>query len=135
MQGDFLLNNTIGFRGTKQHDLQDREVGFTSKFRQDLISSSDGNYRPADLEFAPDGSLFIVDWHNVLVGHMQHSARDPLRDHKHGRIYRVTHKSNKLVTPAKVHGATISELLQNLTLEENFVNMIRLRLTKRLYHG
>ena len=42
------------------------------------------------MEIAPDGSLYVVDWHNVLVGHMQHNARDPLRDHVHGRIYRIT---------------------------------------------
>ncbi len=118
MQGDYLLNNVIGFRGTKQHTLEDGSVGFTSKHRQDLVSSDDTNYRPVDLEFAPDGSLFIVDWHNVLIGHMQHSARDPLRDHKHGRIYRVTHKSLPLVTPPKIDGATIAQLLENLKLPE-----------------
>ena len=33
------------------------------------------------MEFAPDGSLYLIDWHNILIGHMQHNARDPLRDH------------------------------------------------------
>ncbi|MCK5920992.1 MAG: c-type cytochrome, partial [Methylococcales bacterium] len=69
-------------------------------------------------EFAPDGSLYVVDWHNALIGHMQHSARDPLRDHEHGRIYRVTYPSRPLVKPAKVAGASISELLENLKLHE-----------------
>src|SRR5690349_1180725 len=23
------------------------------------------------MEFAPDGSLYIVDWHNILIGHMR----------------------------------------------------------------
>ncbi|MEZ5431909.1 MAG: hypothetical protein R3F31_12195 [Verrucomicrobiales bacterium] len=41
------------------------------------------------------GSL-VVDWHNVLIGHMQHNARDPLRDHVHGRIYRITYPSRPL---------------------------------------
>src|SRR5690606_38633534 len=57
-------------------------------------------------------------WHNILIGHMQHNARDPLRDHVHGRIYRVTYPSRPLVTPAKVHDATIPELLDNLKLPE-----------------
>src|SRR5690606_9523781 len=67
---------------------------------------------------APDGSLYIVDWHNVLVGHMQHNARDPLRDHVHGRIYRITYPSRPLVTPPNIHGASIPELLDNLKLPE-----------------
>uniref|UniRef100_UPI00265929C1 c-type cytochrome n=1 Tax=Ferruginibacter sp. TaxID=1940288 RepID=UPI00265929C1 len=57
-------------------------------------------------------------WHNVLIGHMQHNARDPLRDHTHGRIYRVTYPSRPLVVPAKVAGANIDELLDNLKLPE-----------------
>src|SRR5690606_3218861 len=63
-------------------------------------------------------SLYIVDWHNVLIGHMQHNARDPLRDHVHGRIYRVTYPSRPLVEPAQVDGAAIPVLLDNLKLPE-----------------
>jgi mono/diheme cytochrome c family protein/glucose/arabinose dehydrogenase len=118
VQGDMLINNTIGFLGTKQHKMMDAGAGYSTQHRQDLVRSSDINYRPVDLEFAPDGSLYIADWHNVLIGHMQHNIRDPLRDHTHGRIYRVTYPSRPLVTPAKVDGATIPELLNNLTLPE-----------------
>ena len=117
-QGDFLINNTIGFLGTQQHTLEESGTGYTSRHRQALLRSSDPNFRPVDMEFAPDGSLYIVDWHNVLVGHMQHNARDPLRDHSHGRVYRVTHKTNPLVEPAEVAGAPIATLLDNLKLPE-----------------
>ena len=118
VQGDLLINNTIGFLGTKQHTMEDDGTGYISMHRQDLVQSTDGNFRPVDLEFAPDGSLYFIDWHNVLIGHMQHNARDPLRDHEHGRIYRITYPSRPLVVPAKVAGATIEELLENLTLPE-----------------
>lgn len=118
VQGDMLVNNTIGFLGTKQHTIADDGTGYKSKHRQDLMQSADMNFRPVDLEFAPDGSLYIADWHNVLIGHMQHNARDPLRDHSHGRIYRVTYPSRPLVVPAKVAGAGIDELLDNLKLPE-----------------
>ncbi len=118
VQGDMLINNTIGFLGTKQHKMMDAGAGYSSQHRQDLLVSSDINYRPVDLEFAPDGSLYIADWHNVLIGHMQHNIRDPLRDHVHGRIYRVTYPSRPLVTPAKVDGASVQELLENLKLPE-----------------
>lgn len=118
VQGDMLINNTIGFLGTKQHKMSDAGSGYSTQHRQDLVKSSDVNYRPVDLEFAPDGSLYIADWHNVLIGHMQHNIRDPLRDHTHGRIYRVTYPSRPLVTPAKVDGASVEELLNNLKLPE-----------------
>lgn len=118
VQGDLLINNTIGFLGTKQHRWEDDGTGYVSKHRQDLIKGDDRNFRPVDMEFAPDGSLYVVDWHNILIGHMQHNARDPLRDHVHGRIYRVTCDNRPLVEPAKVADASITELLDNLKLPE-----------------
>ena len=118
VQGDLLINNNIGFLGTKEHTMEESGTGFASKHRQDLLVSDDKNFRPVDMEFAPDGSLYVVDWHNVLIGHMQHNIRDPLRDHSHGRIYRITYPSRPLVKPAKVAGASINELLDNLKLPE-----------------
>jgi mono/diheme cytochrome c family protein/glucose/arabinose dehydrogenase len=118
VQGDFLVNNTIGFLGTKMHQIEDDGTGYKSKHRLDLLQSTDSNFRPVDMEFAPDGSLYLADWHNVLVGHMQHNARDPLRDHVHGKIYRITYPSRPLVEPAKVFGASIETLLDNLKLPE-----------------
>ncbi|MBN7811073.1 HEAT repeat domain-containing protein [Algoriphagus sp. H41] len=118
VQGDLIINNTIGFLGTKQHQVFEDTVGFVTKWRQDLITSTDRNFRPVDMEIAPDGSMYIVDWHNILIGHMQHNARDPLRDHVHGRIYRLTYPSRPLLTPAKIDGATIAELLENLKQPE-----------------
>ncbi|GAB3169487.1 PVC-type heme-binding CxxCH protein [Telluribacter humicola] len=118
VQGDMLINNTIGFLGMKQHDVEEDGTGFKTKHRVDLVSSEDRNFRPVDMEFAPDGSLYFIDWHNILVGHMQHNARDPLRDHVHGRVYRITYPSRPLVTPAKVAGASVEQLLDNLKLPE-----------------
>ncbi len=120
VQGDLLINNTIGFLGTKQHTMVDdpESASYESKHRLDLITSTDPNFRPVDMEFAPDGSLYFLDWHNVLIGHMQHNARDPLRDHVHGRVYRLTYPSRPLVKPAKITDATVEELLDNLKLHE-----------------
>jgi mono/diheme cytochrome c family protein/glucose/arabinose dehydrogenase/lysophospholipase L1-like esterase len=118
VQGDLLICNSIGFLGMKQHKVEDDGTGYKTTHRQDLVKSSDGNFRPVDMEFAPDGSLYLVDWHNILVGHMQHNARDPLRDHVHGRIYRITYPSRPLVKPAEVDGASVEQLLANLTLPE-----------------
>lgn len=118
VQGDMLINNTIGFLGMKQHKIEDDGTGYKSKHRMDLVVGEDRNFRPVDMEFAPDGSLYFIDWHNILIGHMQHNARDPLRDHEHGRVYRITYPSRPLVVPAKVYGASVDELLENLKLPE-----------------
>ncbi len=118
MQGDWMVNNCIGLHGTTLWSVNEVESGFGGKVRGELLESSDINFRPVDMEFAPDGSLFLVDWHNALIGHMQHSIRDPNRDYDHGRIYRITHQSRDLVTPPAIHQAPIATLLENLKLPE-----------------
>ena len=117
-QGRFMICNSIGFLGISFHEVLENGSGFSGKHVGDLLSSSDGNFRPVDLEFAPDGSLYFTDWHNALIGHMQHNARDPLRDHEHGRIYRITAKDRPLVKPSLVDGQSVSALLENLKLPE-----------------
>ncbi len=136
MQEDFLICNVIGFLGIKHYHLtrnpttgtvwgepsgdelivnrinpdgtttQDKSRGF--------MMSGDKNFRPSDAIFAPDGSLYVSDWHNVIIGHMQHNVRDPNRDHAHGRIYRFTAIDRPLQKPVPIAGRPISELLDNL---------------------
>jgi azurin/glucose/arabinose dehydrogenase len=118
-QGHILINNNIGYLGAKQHRPIEKGTGFTSEYVQDLFVSNDPNFRPTDLEFAPDGSLYVIDWHNALIGHMQHNARDPNRDHTHGRIFRVTYPSRSLLEPPAIDGAPIADLLENLKLPES----------------
>jgi mono/diheme cytochrome c family protein/glucose/arabinose dehydrogenase len=118
LQGHYMVCNSIGFLGISLADVIEEGAGFNGRLAGDLIASNDPNYRPVDLEFAPDGSLYFIDWHNALIGHMQHNARDPHRDRDHGRIYRITYPARPLVKPAKIAGATIPELLENLKLPE-----------------
>ncbi len=118
VQGDYIYANSIGFLGIKQLDTFEDGSEIKGKFRQDLIQSSDGNFRPCDLEIAPDGSLYFVDWHNTLIGHMQHSARDPMRNSEYGRIYRITYTDRPFVQAPDVEGATIEQLFENMKLPE-----------------
>lgn len=118
VQGDYLYANSIGFLGIKQYQTVEDGAEIKGKFRQNLIQSTDGNFRPCDLEVAPDGSLYFIDWHNTLIGHMQHSARDPLRNSEYGRIYRITHTDRPLVDPPQIAGASVDQLFENMKLPE-----------------
>lgn len=118
VQGDYIYCNTIGFLGIKDYKTVEDGSEIKGQFRQNLIQSTDGNFRPCDLEIAPDGSLYFVDWHNTLIGHMQHSARDPLRNSEYGRIYRITYPSRPLVEPPQIAGAEIATLFENFKLPE-----------------
>ncbi len=118
-QGNFLLNNCIGEQGVFQHVVKDEGSGFVGIEVEPIVRSRDRNFRPVDLQFGPDGALYVCDWHNALVGHMQHSIRDPNRDHTHGRIYRVTYPSRPLLTPVRIAGQPIPVLLDLLKSYED----------------
>ncbi len=113
-QGNFLLTNCIGDRAVLNHRVREEGSGFVGEEVTPLISCDDGNFRPVDVQFAPDGSLYIVDWHNALIGHLQHNLRDPSRDHSHGRIWRITYKDRPLVEPAKIADQPTPALLELL---------------------
>ena len=119
MDGNFLISNVIGFLGVLQLKTQYNGADITGVETEPLISSDDPNFRPSDLEVGGDGALYIADWHNTLIGHMQHNMRDPNRDAQHGRIYRMTYEGRPLVTPPKMKGKPIAEVLQNFFSREN----------------
>ncbi|MBM82927.1 MAG: hypothetical protein CMJ78_20385 [Planctomycetaceae bacterium] len=131
MQDDFLICNTIGFLGVKQYNLDRDGDDKKRKFGEvwgtpvkELINSADRNFRPTDAVIGSDGALYVSDWCNVIIGHMQHNIRDPNRDHYHGRIVRLTVKGRPLQQPVKIHGEPIEVLLENL---KHPVNGIRHR--------
>lgn len=118
-QGNYLLNNCIGFQGVLQYKMREDGSGFAADPVDPLLKSNDRNFRPVDLEFGADGCLYLVDWYNPLVGHMQHSLRDPNRDHAHGRIWRVKAKDRPLVVPTKIAGEPVAKLLDALEVYED----------------
>jgi glucose/arabinose dehydrogenase len=120
-QGNLLVGNVIGFQGVLRYQLESHESGFRATEKEPIVSSSDPNFRPADIEIAPDGSIYFTDWQNVIIGHMQHNLRDPSRDHVHGRIYRITYKDRDLVKPAAIAGEPIPKLLDLLKSTEDRV--------------
>lgn len=125
-QGNFLILNVIAFLGIKQYTLdRDPETGEVwGTETDDLLVSSDPNFRPVDFEIGDDGGLYVADWANAVIGHMQHNIRDPARDHAHGRIYRITVPDRPLQEHVAIDGEPIPALLELL---ESPIDGIRYR--------
>ncbi|MCA9298343.1 MAG: hypothetical protein KDA28_04715, partial [Phycisphaerales bacterium] len=132
VQETFLVNQCIGFHGTRWDRLTDEGSTFTTtSMPKDMISSTDTNFRPVAMEIGPDGTLYVVDWCNPIIGHMQYSVRDPRRDSSHGRVWRVRHAERALVKAPDIVGATTEQLLDLLRLpERNTRQHVRRRLQR-----
>src|SRR5947209_866031 len=119
MQGNLLVPNVIGFQGILQYKFSDEGASFGATEAEPILSSTDPNFRPSDVKIGPDGAIYFLDWHNPIIGHLQHAIRDPSRDRTHGRIYRVTYEGNKLLTPKPIAGEPIDKLLALLEEPED----------------
>jgi sugar lactone lactonase YvrE len=120
-RGNLLVLNVIGFQGILQYRVEDKDSSFTATEIEPIVSSTDPNFRPADVEVGPDGAIYFTDWQNPIIGHMQHNLRDPSRDQLHGRVYRVVHTERDLLKPAPVAGQPIAALLELLKEKDNRV--------------
>ena len=131
-QGNFLNCNVIGMRGIFRVKVDEVGSGLRGETLPHLVESSDENFRPSAVGCAPDGSIYVLDWAQQLIGHMQHHIRDPNRDYTHGRIYRITYEGRPLLKPAKIHGETIRNLLALLKSPEDGTRIrAKIELSKR----
>ncbi len=121
MQSNLIVLNVIGFRGLLNYKLTEDGAGLKSTEVDPILQSADENFRPVDAEVGPDGALYVADWHNPIIGHMQHNLRDTSRDKQHGRIYRVTYPGRPLLQPAKIAGQPVARLLDLLKEPEDRV--------------
>jgi azurin/glucose/arabinose dehydrogenase len=125
-QGLFLNTNVISIQGIFRAKLTEEGSGIKGETLEHLVTTDiakNPNFRPSGITVAPDGSLYFMDWAQMLIGHLQHHLRDPNRDHQHGRLYRITYEGRPLLTPRKIHGEPVAALLELLKEPENDVRM------------
>ena len=99
--------------------MREEGSGFVAVETEPLLMSTDPNFRPIAIKFGFDGALYIADWFNPLIGHMQYSLRDPRRSTTHGRIWRITAKGRPLNERPKIDGQPIEAQLELLKAYED----------------
>lgn len=81
----------------------------------DFLTCEDDWFRPVNIEFGPDGCLYIIDWYNKIVSHNEVPRSHPDRDKKHGRIWRVRYTKAGTREVPDLQQATPTELLAHLS--------------------
>ncbi len=118
MQGGFVKVRYKPTNRVEIHRWVEKDDHFEEEYVSDLIFSENLSFIPVDLKFGPRGAMYVCDWYNPVKGHAQYSLRDPRRDRKSGRIWRIVPKGTRLQDPPPIAGADIPTLLDNLKRPE-----------------
>jgi putative membrane-bound dehydrogenase-like protein len=94
--------------------VRNADGSITSKHLPDLLTSEDDWFRPVNIEFGPDGALYIADWYNKIVSHNELPTTHPNRDKSHGRIWRIRHVSQKPRDIPNLYLAKTEDLIDHL---------------------
>lgn len=90
----------------------------------EFIRAKDFWFFPVDVQFGPDGAMYVLDFYNPIVAHSdtrgpQHSRAGasirPDREHYFGRIYRIQHEAAKTLTRPNLEQANASALVAQFT--------------------
>jgi putative membrane-bound dehydrogenase-like protein len=90
-----FLANPIASNINAVRIIRNNDGSISTKHLPDFLTSTDDWFRPVNMEFGPDGCLYIADWYNKIVSHNELPTSHPDRDKTHGRIWRVRHVSQK----------------------------------------
>ncbi len=112
--------------------------GFKEKNGFNILASSDEWFSPVHAEVGPDGALWVADWYNFIIQHNPtprgfengegNAYINPLRDSKHGRIYRLSYKGGKDSEVFDLKDADGNKLLKALKSENMFWRLTAQRL-------
>ena len=86
----------------------------TAEHLPDFLKSKDDWFRPVNMEFGPDGCLYVADWYNKIISHNELPRNHPERDKNHGRIWRIRHESQKPGKIPNLYEASNSDLVSHL---------------------
>lgn len=112
-----LVNRSVPRRdGTRIHlhrpdDFDDRE----------FLASTDGWFRPVDLQNGPDGALYVVDMYREIIEDYSAIPRYLQQQYglekggEHGRIWRVVYEDAPAAKPMRLSGASDDELVAALS--------------------
>ena len=112
-----MMHCDPGPRIVRAYPVKRNGAGYTGEMIS-MLESKDPWYRPSDVCTAPDGSVFISDWHDGHVG--GHHMTDHKPGQMTGRIYRLIPKGkSKAYKIAK--NRTASSMLSSPNMAERYI--------------
>jgi putative membrane-bound dehydrogenase-like protein len=106
-----LLMGSIHGCSIKRDVLGRRGSTFVARHAADFLTSGDKNFRPINLRWGPDGSIYVIDWHDQ---NPCHQASPDSWDMTHGRIYKIQRKGTRSASPGDLSKKSSGELVELL---------------------
>ncbi|HMC90497.1 MAG TPA: PVC-type heme-binding CxxCH protein, partial [Gemmataceae bacterium] len=93
------------------HTLEPHASSFTAHFSGNFLIGNDTWFRPIDLLVGPEGALYIADWVDKRINHV-----DPVDnwDRSNGRIYKVEYEGTRPVASLSLGKLSSQELVRLL---------------------
>ena len=90
-RGNLLIGNPVTGR-INRDKLEQHGSSYRAIEQPDFLSCDDRWFRPVDIAIAPDGSLYVADFYNCIIGHYEVRLDHPRRSRSKGRIWRIVYK-------------------------------------------
>lgn len=98
---------------------------FATRDVEKTVTTSDKWFRPVDIKVGPDGAIYLVDWYDTRLTHVD--PRDTW-DRTHGRIYRLKRRGAAPLAPFDLGRLSSQELLAYLEHPNKWFRQTALRL-------
>lgn len=112
LRGSLIMGSIHGC-SIKRDVLRPNRSTYIGSHAEDFIVSGDKNFRPINLRWGHDGSIYMIDWHDQNPCHQ--AAKDSW-DKERGRIYKIQRTGAPNARPvdlAKKSSKELVELLKN----------------------
>ena len=93
-------------------DVSADQTSIKTKDLDHPLTSKDTWCRPVDIQFGPDGALYVCDMYEQRIDHASHYQGRI--DRNRGRIWRIKGKGGKAIAPFDLTRATTKELIDRL---------------------
>jgi putative membrane-bound dehydrogenase-like protein len=110
LRGSLLMGSIHG-TVIKRDTLERHGSTFVARHAPDFLKCGDKNFRPINMRWGPDGSIYVIDWHDQ---NPCHQADPNSWDMTHGRIYRIQRTGTKSEPPGDLSKKSSRELVELL---------------------